>query len=291
MTSPTDGVIITDFSFENSPVYANDNAGLRLEIQNVGGSKAELKKIQIYGVDFSSGISSENKWGLKGGIQELNESYINASLSSKGELIQPDPSINFEGAKDYYEWRLQAPKVVTSETNYDFRTRVEYDYETTYSGTIRVINDNYLQTLSEEDQQKLFNTGGIVSSVLTNGPISVTPYSGRHFIISPGEDEEERIIKFKIENVGKGYPYVGDMTNGNYCININEITGDVIYDCNISNPGYPKIKLSSGKSHTIDCKFKPPTDVINKIDKPFQIKFEYSYYVDASATIKVKPSY
>ena len=288
IVSTKDGVIITDFSFENAPIYARDNVGLHLEVQNVGGEKAELKKIQVYGVDFNPCTVSDRCWNIREGIQSLDEGYIEANLPSKGELYRPDPSIKLEGGKDYYEWRLQSPGEVSSETNYDFRVRVEYDYETTYSGTIRIINEDYLQTLSEEDRQKLFNTGGIISSELTNGPISVVPYSGRHFIVNPGEPEGERIIKFKIENVGKGYTYVGDITSNNYYINITEIVGDVISSCNDNDP---MIKLSSGKSHTIECKFNPPNSVVNKIDKPFQIKFEYSYYVDGSVSITVKPTY
>ncbi len=292
MTSPNDGVVITDFSLESSQIYARDNIGLRLELQNVGGNKATLKKIQLYGVDFKSGSSDENAWGIKGnGLQQLDENFIKTNLPSKGELFQPDPSINFDGAKDFYEWRLQSPSDISSETNYDLRVRIEYDYETTYSADIRIINDEYLLTLSDEDRQKLFNSGGIISSELTNGPISVIPYSGRHFIVSQGESGEKRIIKFKIENVGKGYSYIDDITNGNYYIKINGITGDVITNCNITNPLYPKIKLSSGKSHTIECEFNPPTNIENKVDKPFQIIFAYSYYVDASVSVTVKPLY
>lgn len=289
VTSTKDGIIITDFSFENSPIYAGDIIGLQLELQNVGGSKVNLYKIQLYGVDFIPCDYIERCWGIKDGVQELNDTYIQANLPSKGVLYPPDPSINLEGDKDYYRWRLQAPSGIGAPTNYDFRVRVEYNYETIYSGTIRIVNDDYLQTLSDEDKQKLFNTGGIISSKLSNGPLSVTPYTSRHFIVNPGDPVVDRTIKFKIENVGKGYTYVDNMTSGNYHISISEIISDgLISDC---NDGNPTIKLSNGKSHTIECTFKPPTDVANKIDKPFQIKFEYSYYVDGSASITVKPTY
>jgi len=283
MTSTKDGVVITDFSFEHSPVYANDNVGLSLEIQNVGGNKAELKKIQIYGVDFTASKSTDREWGVKGDeLQELNEGFIKTNLPSKGELFQPDPDINLEGAKDYYEWRLQAPSGVTSETNYDFQVRVEYAYNTTYSGTIRIIDDTYLQSLKEEEKQELFNTGGIASSKLTNGPISITPYSGRHFIVDV-PNPESRPMKFKIENVGSGFPYINESTK--YYIKITDIAGIYCPE--------EEIKLSSGKSYTIDCLFSPPgtNDFTNKIDKPFQITFNYNYYIDGSTSITVKPVY
>jgi len=283
--STKDGVVITDFSFEHSPVYAEDNVGLRLEVQNVGGSKAVLKKIQVYGVDFSNPASTQKEWGRRDNDMDLVDNEI-----KNRELYQPDPNIGFEGERYYHEWRIQAPEKVTSDTNYDFRVRVEYEYNTNYTGLMRVIDDTYLQTLKEEEKQKLFASGGIASSELTNGPISITPYSSRHFIVSPGDQKQDRIIKFKIENVGDGYTYTGDPGNiRNYYIEIIEMGG--ITDCDKDQNG--EIKLSSGKSHTINCKFTTPTtkDFTNKIDKPFQIMFKYSYYVDGSTSIMVKPAY
>jgi len=286
--SAKDGVVITDFSFDHSPIYGGDNVGLYLEIQNVGGTKAYLKEIQVYGVDFVSGMSTEREWGIRKGFQVLDEDYIETNLPSKGELYPPNPDINLEGATDYHEWRLQAPKGVVAKTDYDFSVRVKYGYETTYAGTIRIINDDYLQTLSEEDRQKLYSTDGVISSELTNGPISIIPYSGRHFIVMPDEEEDPRIIKFKIENVGKGYPYVDDKM---YYIRIVDIEGDRNIIVNCAEEENWEIKLSAGKSHTMECKFKPPMDVANQIDKPFQITFKYRYYVDDSTSITVKPAY
>jgi len=98
-TSTKDGVVITDFSFGHSPIYSGDNIGLYLEIQNVGGSIAYLKKIQIYGVDFADDKATEREWGIRKGVKELDEDYIEDNLPSKGELYQPDPEIDVEGAK------------------------------------------------------------------------------------------------------------------------------------------------------------------------------------------------
>ncbi len=290
--STKDGVAITDLSFDHSPVYGKDNVVLRLEVQNVGGSRAELKKIQVYGVDFGS---SGGDWIIRGnGLRELDKSFIQANLPSGGDLYQPDPVIEIEGATDYYEWKLRAPSGVTSETDYDFRVRVEYNYNTTYSGIIRVIDDNYLQSLNEEERQKLYSSGGIVSSELTNGPISVIPFSGRHFIIDP-TDLGDRIMKFKIENVGKGYPYICDVglgceqddTNAKKYYLRTSIVGDII-SCNEQ-----EMKLSSGESHILYCTFMPSKvgSFTNKVDKQFQIIFEYSYYIDGSSPVTVKPTY
>ena len=297
ISSAKDGLIITDFSFEYSPIYARDNVGLRLEVQNVGGSDAEIEKIQVYGVDFNC-VDSTRAWCNKGVYHtEFDGTYIGENRF----LDRPNTEINFEGGKYYQEWRLKAPSGVTSETDYDFRVRVEYNYNTFYSGIIRVVDEGYLQSLSEEEKEELFSSGGIVSSELTNGPISVTPFSGRHFIL---DDMEDRTIKFKIENVGKGYPYIcekdldcvyddTDAIKGvkKYHVRIKEITGGII-KCE-GGEREIEIKLSSGESHIIYCTFMPSRvgKFTNKVDKTFQIELEYSYYVDDSTSITVKPIY
>jgi len=290
ISSAKDGLIITDFSFEYSPIYARDNVGLRLEVQNVGGSDAEIKKIQVYGVDFEPGESTEGEWGHKDEPIEFEGTYIGENRF----LDKPDPDMNFEGGKYYHEeWRLQAPWGIKSETDYDFRVRVEYGYETTYSGTIRVIDDEYLRSLSENERQKLFDAGGIVSSELTNGPISIVPYSGRHFIVD-STNPQPRIMRFEVKNVGKGYPFIEDEgQEKNYYIRINGIIGDVITDCIEDGEAITEFKLSKGESHTLDCVFDPPgmNEFTNKIDKPFQIILEYYYYVDSRTSITVNPTY
>jgi hypothetical protein len=277
--STEDGVSITDFSFNPSSVYAGYNAGLGLEFQNLGGSKAEITKIQIYGVDFTSGSSStQREWRIVKGNQEVD---IANGLTSKGELDPPEPDVGIEGDKDYYEWRLQSP-LVTAKTDYDFRVRIEYSYTTVYTGIIRLVHEDYLESLSDADKQKLYNSDGIISSVSTNGPISVVPFSGRHFIVE--ELATKPILKFKIENVGKGYTYT-DI--GKYYLTIKETPGSMV-SC-----GNQPIKLSSGKSTIIDCTFDPSLvgSFTNKIDKTFQINFEYSYYVDGITSITVNPSF
>lgn len=286
-TSTNDGIVITDFSFQNTPIYAEENVGLNLEVQNVGSSEARLKRIQVYGVDFSP---SDIDWRVKNNDNDLR---LNE------ELYQPDPGINLDGEKYFYEWMLKAPSKVLASTKYDFVARVEYEYITTYTGTIRLVNDNYLQSLSDEERNKLYNSDGIVSSKTTNGPISVTPFSGRHFIvtgaISPGgeggEFNQPRAIRFKIENIGKGYPYicpigidcVSDDSSANKSYLRVKTMGDFV-SCSVN-----EIKLSTGKSHVIDCNFSP-SSVENKVDKTFQIELSYSYYVDFYTSITVKPA-
>ena len=276
IVSTKDGLDITDFSFEYSPIYTGESIGLRLEVQNVGGSDAKLKNIQIYGVDFGT---SNTYWNIRDSGSQV--------LSVNEELYRPNPEINLEGAEYHYEWRLKSPSGVTSETDYDFRVRVDYSYVTTYTGIIRLVDEDYLLSLSEEEREKLYGSGGIISSETTNGPISVTPFSGTHFIV---ESTEPRTIKFKIENVGKGYPYT--CPDGLYCTNDNDNAQK--YNLNIDTSGNVtcpnSVKLSSGKSHIIYCTFYPVL-VENKVDKTFQIELEYSYYVDDSTSITVKPIY
>jgi hypothetical protein len=154
---------------------------------------------------------------------------------------------------------------------------------------VRLVNENYLQTLSDAERNKLYGSDGIISSETTNGPISVTPFSGRHFIV---DDTTPRAMRFKIENVGKGYTYIcpvnkdcmNDDNNANKTYVRVKPIGDFI-SCT-----EPEIKLSTGKSHVIDCIFTPSA-VENKVDKTFQIEISYSYYVDGYTSVTVKPAH
>ena len=280
--STKNGVVITEFAFENAPVYTEENVGLRLEVQNVGGNAAVLKKIQIYGVDFGT---DDDDWSTTSGDEILDE--------FDEELYKPDPDFDLEGAKFDHEWRLKVPKKVFAETKYDFAVRIDYDYGTTYTGIIRLVDEDYLQSLSDEERNKLYGSGGIISSKLTNGPISIIPFEGRHFIV---DELTARTIQFKVENVGTGYPYICD--DGTDCVSDDDNAKKYYLTIrdepnNIVKCGDREIKLSSGKSHILYCTFDPEQvgDFINKVDKTFQIEFEYSYYIDGYTSVVVNPTF
>lgn len=286
----TNGIIIKDFSFDYSPIYAKEQVGLTIELQNVGEERGELKKVTVYGVDYKGGSSSELSWGLPGETFTMDASH---SDFPENPLFPPDPTTGFEGDIWYYSWLPQAPTRIRTLTDYTFDVRVQYSYSTTYTGTIRIINDNYLRTLSNDEREKLVKQGGVVESSITGGPLSISGTSGRHFIVR-SSSSDKRDMKFKVINVGSGFPY--DDVNSNDIIDTSElhvvrvgspIPNDFI-TCTKS-----KIKLSRGKDGILPCTIIVPGtgDVINKMDKKFSITLFYEYYVDGKTSITVNPTY
>ena len=277
------GIIIKDFYFDYSPIYANDSIGLNLEVQNIGGGKGYVKKVTVFGVDYQSGSSGSLKWGLP-----ADETFIldESSPELPVPLAPPDPTTGFEGESWSYSWTPIAPGGIKTPTNFDFQVRVEYNYSTTYTGTIRIIESSYLKTLTPEERDKLIKEGGVIESVTTGGPMSVSAASGRHFIVQqPGT--QERTIRFKVTNVGSGYPFdqTLDNTENLYKVRIVDHVG--LKDCDSD------FRMSRGKTGTFSCKIEVPgTDtLVNKMDKKFSITLEYDYYVDSSTSITVNPVY
>ena len=250
-----DGIIIKDFSFDQSEVYAGDYVKLNLEVQNMGEKEGILTRATIYG-----------GWLTGEGV-----------ITDKKDILDPAiPSENFEGGAKYFKWTNNAPLGIQASTNYQFGVRVKYDYQTEYIGTVRFVNPTYLDSLSKQQKDSLIVSNGIISSTVSNGPLNINPISGRSFIVGSLTSVP---IKFGIKNVGSGYPYI---VEGDYSVKIISQTG---VSCTTDN-----IKLSRGETGTFICDFSVPSGFGNYVDKTFKIIFNYSYYVDSMTSITVNPS-
>ena len=283
------GIIIKDFSFDYSPIYSGEQIGLTLEVQNVGEERGILKKVTIYGVDVKEGSSSELTWGLPkpGETFKMDTSHTDFP---KDPLFPPDPTTGFEGDTWYYSWLPQAPTQTRTSTDYTFDVRVEYGYSTIYTGTVRIIDNDYLRTLTEDERNKLIEQGGVVESSVSGGPLSVSGASGRHFIVR-SSNSEERGIKFKVENVGSGFAYDTDLSDTTklHQIRVANVMPSEFIRCDKTT-----LKLSRGKTGMLSCNITVPglsSEWTNKLDKKFSIILAYEYYVDGKTSITVNPTY
>jgi hypothetical protein len=274
------GIIIKDFYFDYTPIYVNDTIGLNLELQNLGGVKGYINKITIFGVDWKYGGSGALVWGVPQGEDfVLNETSAELPVS----LAPPDPTTGFEGEIWSWNWFLQAPGGLKSPTTFDFQVRVEYNYSTTYTGTIRIIDSDYLRTLPEDERNKLIQEGGVVESTVTSGPLSVSAASGRHFIVQTTGDK--RAIRFKVSNIGGGFPFIENTTKGLYQVRITD--NMTLFDCD------SEFRMSRGKTGWFKCYIQVPSkgEFVNKLDKKFSVKLVYDYYVDSATSVTVNPIY
>ncbi len=276
----SEGIKINEFSPDRPTVYARDSIGLNLEIQNVGEVPGTLREIMVYGVDTVSGSTPDPYRWAEGSpvftMDEISDPILNPS----------SPSFDLEGESRSFRWKPRAPTDIKTPTTYDFRVRVKYDYETRYMGTVRVVKASYLDTLPEDERKKLIEQGGVVSSSVTGGPLSLSVLKGRHFIIYEGDPTQSRPIKFKITNVGSGFPYFGEDIGPDtmYKVNIFNASGDG-FNCPLGT----NIKLSKGESGIFSCNFNPPTSIQSKTDMLISITFDYKYATDAVTLITVNP--
>jgi len=274
----TNGIIIKDFAFDYSPIYAEEQVGLSMEVQNVGGEEGTVQAITIFGADVASSCPGGGlQWCVASGSDPMEQTVSD-------DLLPPDPSTGMEGEENFYDWLLEAPLEVKAPTTYDFEIRLDYAYSTVYTGTLQLVQQDYLQTLAPADREALIKAGGVVDAFTTAGPLSLTAASGRHFIYRNGAPGP-RDIKFRITNVGSGYPYDGDKTSGNlYTVRIPSGSVIGLTGCDTTET------LSRGKTAVITCTFDPGTVTFtNKLERQFQITLEYEYYVDSAASITVNP--
>jgi len=273
----TDGIIIKEFGFDYSPIYAEESTGLTLVLQNVGGEEGTLQEILVFGVDAPATSAGPLTWGYGTTGFSLTPTTV--------ELVPPDPTTGFEGEEYFQEWVPEAPTDITSPTTYEFQTRVKYLYSSTFTGKIQVVHNDYLRTLTAEEREALIKVGGVQDASVTGGPLALTAASGRHFIVRSGDIAEDRSIKFKISNVGSGFPYITPWSTAN--LHFVTVSADEGIDCS----GAGDIKLARGKTGVISCEFESPADgtFTNKVDKYFSVTLDYGYYVDSAASITVNP--
>jgi len=270
VTSPKDGVIIKKFWFDSSNIFEEDEAILNLELQNIGEVKANGIRAILFGPD-----------------------WIPVSTTTTTLHLSPsEPEVQIEGESRIVKWELTAPKDLGTQTTYDIGTRVIYKYTTVYTGTLRIVKDVYLETLTEQDRNTLLEKDGVVSSKVTGGPLSVNPVKGRNFIISSGGGT--RPIVFKLTNSGSGYPSSTlNIDSDKYKVTISSETGFAVGSCESYSEKI--MKLSKGESRLFACDFDISDHIvkhgpiINKEDIVFSITFDYYYYVDDITSVTVNP--
>jgi hypothetical protein len=266
--STNDGVVIKQFSFDSSIVNEGDRIGLNLEIQNVGGVKATVKSATLFGPDLST-------WSVTGPTPNIAV-----------DLSPSVPEANFEGEARSTRWRVNAPDV-NSETNYNFGARIVYSYSTVYTGTLRLVQESYLETLPEGERSSLLESSGVFSSSVTGGPLTVKPMEGRNFIVS-GSGGTSTLV-FELSNTGSGYPANGATIDKDTMYNVEISSWNGLTNCN--SYGSRTLRLSKGKNRLFTCNFTIPSSIVNKQDIVFSITFNYHYYVDGIASITVNPLY
>jgi len=268
----TDGITITDFSFDFNEIYGGESVGLTFTVENFGGSDGTLNSYQLFGPDFGTGGM---QWEITSGSQ---------TKTGMGEALSaPNTDLGIPGGMYTELWTIKAPSNLTVETPVNLNIRTTYTYKTSFSGVLTVMTQSYLGSLAPEERKALIQSGGLSASCYTGGPIQLKAAAGTHFVDPTGTPK----IRFVVTNVGPGYTFWGgtgmysdisDTTK--YRVDIPAQTSGIV-TCPANT-----IVLSRGEVGTFDCTFTAPT-VTAKTDYNFQIYVEYYYWQDSATAIKV----
>ena len=265
------GVIITDFSVDYSPITAGETVGLSLEVQNQGEHETTVDIVEYFGV---------SGWGLP------------TTTSKSWNLAAADPTTGFEGGTQAESITITAPSGIASKTSFDLGVRVEYPYVTHFTATMRVVEQDYLRTISKSERERMIESGGIRQSDSTIAPLSVSTASGSHFIAGP---DKSVIIPFRVTNAGPGFPYTGTDAETAAAATPSTLYQVTVVDLdgadNLNCGGVGTITLSRGKNGGFGCTLTIPETVNNFADYTFSVGLSYRYYVDGSASITVEPPY
>jgi len=266
------GIVITDLSVDYTPIYAGDQVGWNLEVQNQGEYDTSVDRVTWFGIDLTT-------WGFTGTSPDTTSHAVTAA----------DPVTGFEGGTWFTTETITSPSTIASTTSFDLGVRIEYTYQTDYTATIRVVDPTYLRTLSKEDRDAMIRSGGIRESQSTAAPIDMKAASGAHFI-ARGADTPIT-IPFRVTNVGPGLPYRADKSSA------TDAVADGLYEIQISSTsgidctGAGNIILSRGKNGGFGCILTVPGTVANFEDRSFSLTLRYRYYVDGSTSLTVNPQY
>jgi hypothetical protein len=202
------------------------------------------------------------------------------------DLSAPNPDLDIPGGMETELWTVTAPSGLTVETPSNFNVRATYEYTTSLSGILSVMSSDYLRSLTAEQRTALIQSGGLSAQCHTGGPIKIEAAAGTHFVDPASANKK---IRFKVTNVGAGYPFYGSAGS-----NFDDIDTSTMYRVHIpggtSGPvdcgAAREITLSRGQTGTFDCYFSAPTPTA-KTDYAFQIDIEYYYWQDSAAAVKV----
>jgi len=273
----TDGITITDFSFDFNEIYGGESVGLTLTVENLGGSDGTFESYQLFGPDMVTSGATPMQWEVtSGGLSDLNLAV---------DLSAPNQDLGIPGGMETVLWTVQAPSGLTVETPFNFNVRETYEYQTSFSGILTVMSSTYLRTLPPEERKELIQSGGLTAQCHTGGPIKVEGAAGTHFV-DPASSPKK--LRFKVTNMGPGFPFyeVGGDSNYDdisdtsmYRIHVKLTTGTVVCADQVKT-------LSRGQTGTFDCTFTAPTPSA-KTDYTFQVDVEYYYWQDSATAIKV----
>lgn len=293
-TSPTsfsggNGLTITEFTVDNTELYANRSAKITMTVSNKGGAKVALNEAVV--VLQGSAIKSDFTGGE---LYWTDRSSTTSVFQTLGKDMNPyDPVKDVPADEKTVNWYLTSPAGISAGTtrNDVFMGRIYYDYSTTVTGNIWVYTDAESEAAKASNrplnQNSFTSTSGPISLVVTAKPTNV--------VVST--DDNTFSLQIKVNDVGGGTTYLpGSIT---YSATTPDLALDSDTELNrieivITAPsGWSGLDDCQGDSVelvkgsvTLNCDVTVP--VPSTVDSS-QIKVvaTYGYWTEKTASVKV----
>jgi hypothetical protein len=269
------GIVITKWEPDFSYLESGQLLTLDLDVQNQGGEEAVDVEAVLTGIDL-------DEWDVESGSRTQEDMH---------DLSPANPEYNTQGETDTAQWVLEAPDLPEGiEQTYNPQIRVYYEYKTTATKPILLVNENELRRLAQSGQSLQTQAGQY-----SGGPLSITVTTGSQ-IRAPENRDPSFPITIVLENTGGGVILKKNSgrqdadQEDDYIVELSiELPSGLSMESDCSEfRSRGEVKLSGGRQRSITCdvEFNNPPDIAEQ--KTIQILAEYDYYIDRTTSVTVK---
>jgi len=285
-STSTSGVQIGNFSATPAQTFSGQSARITLTATNQGGVDASNAVAKLYQAPIGS---SDSQWTLGSDPQ----------LYDIGSIRAADPENEVPAQQRRVNWALTAPEIGSQPVDYNFQTRLYYDYTGEATTQIELVQeDEFLQGDYSPSRPTTTNTGGPIQlEVNTRSPV-------RYF--DSGDSNIDSDLCVTVRNQGEGTPFTGS---------VDDYTSDEDIDLGGDSSPRDKVDISVSDSAGVDFGDEGETTVNSTVQLtgsrgnhcfemtlpdaegfsitqtvPITIEAHYGYYTDASTTATVQPT-
>jgi len=285
------GLVITDFSPDQSTVYGGSSDRIMITVKNAGGFAVPNDKSLIYltgsAISFALGADDKIYW--------TSTVVGDGPIKHFGQTMKPVDAVKGTDADEKtITWNLKAPNITTQTITTSFIGRVYYDYQTDVNGNIWIYSKDEADAARAAKRQIYQPTftpsSGPVALTVTTSPTNVILQSGDTFnlnirvsSVAGGTLYRNNTINYATAATGDNLALTQDQLNKVYItVNAPGLT--------ISNPAdcTGEQDLMGGKDVKLSCTMTPSTLPATLQSYPITITALYGYYVDRTTTVTVQ---
>ncbi len=292
-SASTAGVQITNFSATPSSTFSGQSAQISMSVINQGGVDASNAVAKLYQAPIGGGPGS---WEIESGPQIVDIGGIRAA----------DPENEIPAQTRRQNWALTAPDLGSQSVDYNFQTRLYYDYSSEATTQIELVReDEFLQGDYSPSRPSTSNTDGPIQiDINTRSPV-------RYFTSEDGESSSvDSDLCVTVRNEGQGTPFApsvdeytdtqdGEITSidlgsedndprDKVEVSVSESAGVDFPAANDDGTATETVMLTGSRgNHCFEMTLPDSFSITQTV--PLTIDASYSYYTDASTTATVQP--